>query len=258
LEVYPVSKYETTTQRHTAGERKGIMAFGPIMRFKVGDLRVELAPLTKEAMGEFVSLEHGGGMQRHSVYQYMGTDAAKVLEDELDWYERTRKAEDRLIWGIWIVEESKEGVTRTLIGNSSLFDIDKDGHSKLIRQATSGSMIFRKEYWGKGIASAAHKARTWYAFQHMGLHRIKSAVIQANGGSRTALERSGYALVYTERNEQYGDGQFHHLDCLECLNPLDLFWNQWWHGDRPTKAAREARRLTLVTLDWANKNVELV
>ena len=140
---------------------------------------------------------------------------------------------------------------------SALVDIDKDGHSKLIRQATSGSVIFRPEYWGKGIASAAHKARTWYAFTQLGLHRIKSAVIQANGGSRKALERSGYTLVYTERNEQYSDGQFHHLDCLECLNPLDLFWSQWWHGNRPTKASREARQRTCEVLNWADKNVEL-
>lgn len=233
------------------------MAFGPIMRLNVGDLRVELAPLTKEAMGEFVNLTYGGGLQQRSVTQYMGMSWAPVAEDEQEWFEKTRAAKDTLVWGIWLIEGEGESQTRTIIGNSALFDIDKDGHSHLIRQATSGSMIFRKEYWGKGIASAAHKARTWYAFNHLGLHRIKSAVIQANGASRKALERSGYTFVFTERNEQYGDGQFHHLDCLECLNPLDLFWSQWWHGDRPSKASREARVLTREALSWAHKNVEL-
>jgi len=233
------------------------MAFGPIMRFNVGDLRIELAPLTKEVMGEFVNLEHGGGLQQRSVTRYMGMSWAPVAEDEQEWFDKTRAARDTLVWGIWLIEGEGEARTRTLIGNSALFDIDKDGHSHLIRQATSGSMIFRKEFWGKGIASAAHKARTWYAFNHMGLHRIKSAVIQANGGSRKALERSGYTLVYTERNEQFGEGQFHHLDCLECLNPLDLFWSQWWHGDRPSKASREARTRTHEVLSWADKNVEL-
>lgn len=234
------------------------MAFGPIMRFTVGDFRVELAPLTKEVMPEFVSLAHGGGLQRRSVTRYMGMDFAPTTEDEQDWFDKTRATKDTLIWGIWLIEGDGASAVRKLIGNSALIDIDKGGHTKLIRQATSGSMIFRPEYWGKGIASAAHKARTWYAFKHIGLHRIKSAVIQANGGSRKALVRSGYTLVYTERNEQYADGQFHHLDCLECLNPLDLFWNQWWHGDRPSKASREARQLTREVLDWADKNVELV
>lgn len=234
------------------------MAFGPIMRFDVGELHVELAPISKESVAEYVSLEHGGGLQRHSVFKFLGLTCAPVLEDEHDWLERVRTDTSTLVWGIWLLEGEGEGRTRTLIGSSSLTGIDKGGHTKLIRQATSGSLLFRKEYWGRGIASTAHKARTWYAFKHLGLHRIKSAVIQANVGSRTALERSGYTFVYTERNEQYGDGQFHHLDNLECLNPLDLFWNQWWHGDRPPRAAREARILTREILDWAEVHVELL
>lgn len=233
------------------------MAFGPILRFNVGELRIELAPLTKEAVSEFVSREHGGGLQQRSVSQYLGLSQAPTVEDEQDWFEKVRTDKRSLVWGIWLIEGEGLSQTRTLIGNSALTGIGEDGHTRLIRQATSGSLIFRKEYWGRGIASAAHKARTWYAFQHLGLHRIKSAVIQANGGSRKALERSGYTFVYTERNEQYGNGQFHHLDCLECLNPLDLFWNQWWHGDRPTKAAKDARAKTREVLAWAEEHVEL-
>lgn len=230
------------------------MAFGPIMRFQVNELQIELAPITKEAVTEFVNLDIGGGLQRRSVTKYMGITQAPTAEDEQDWYDRTRAKSDSLTWGIWLIENDG---SRTLIGNSTLMDIDKDGHSKFIRQATSGSVIFRPEYWGKGIASAAHKARTWYAFEQLGLHRIKSAVIQANAGSRRALEKSGYTLVYTERNEQFNDGQLHHLDCFECLNPLDLFWNQWWHGENPPKKSLEARKLTEEVLKWAKENVEL-
>lgn len=233
------------------------MAFGPIMRFNVGELRIELAPLTKEVMTEFVSLQHGGGLQRRRVNRYLGMDAAPVAEDEQDWFEKIRAAKDILLWGIWLVEESNGEVRRTLIGNSSLGSIDDDGHSKFIRQATSGSLIFRPEYWGRGIASAAHKARTWYAFTELGVHRIKSAVIQANEGSRKALERSGYNFVYTERNEMFAEGELRHMDCFECLNPLDLFWLQWWHGDRPTKTSYEARKKTVDALRWAQENVVL-
>ena len=229
------------------------MSFGPIMRFTVDGLHIELAPLTKEAMSEFISLEHGGGMQRNTINRYLGRQAAPVLEDEHEWFEKVRKEESSFVWGIWLVEAEK----RTLIGNSALVGVGNEGHVPFIRQATSGSMIFRKEYWGRGIASAAHKARTWYAFEHLGLHRVKSAVIQANKGSRKALERAGYSFVYTERNEQYGEGRLHSMDCLECLNPLDLFWSQWWHGDRPTKAALAARVRTREALAWAEQHVEL-
>lgn len=246
------------------------MAFGPIMQFTVGELHIELAPLTKEVMPEFINRAHGGGLQRNSVHRYLGMGIAPVEEDELAWFERTREDKNSLVWGIWLVEpappnqtpgdpaKQAEAPRRTLIGNSALTSIGKDGHSGFIRQATTGSLIFRSDYWGKGIASAAHQARTWYAFQHLGIHRIKSAVIQANGGSRTALERSGYTLVYTERNEMYGGAQLQHLDCLECLNPLPLFWDQWWHGDRPPLVARQARQRTARALDWARQNVELL
>ena len=229
------------------------MAFGPIMRLKVGEFNIELAPLTRESMSEFVNLTHGGGMQRYSVTRYLGRQIAPVLEDETDWFDKVRKDATSIVWGIWVID----GDNRTLIGNSSLNGIGEDGHSGFIRQTTSGSMIFRPEYWGKGIASAAHKARTWYAFQHLGLHRIKSAVIQGNGGSSKALGRSGYTYVYTERNETFVDGKLRHLDCFECLNPLDLFWKQWWHGDHPPQASLNARKLTLDTLKWAEENVEL-
>jgi len=229
------------------------MAFGPIMRLKVGEFNIELAPLTRESMSEFVNLTHGGGMQRYSVTRYLGRQIAPVLEDETDWFDKVRKDATSIVWGIWMID----GDNRTLIGNSSLNGIGEDGHSGFIRQTTSGSMIFRPEYWGKGIASAAHKARTWYAFQHLGLHRIKSAVIQGNGGSSKALGRSGYTYVYTERNETFVDGELRHLDCFECLNPLDLFWKQWWHGDRPPQTSLNARKLTLDTLKWAEENVEL-
>lgn len=221
------------------------MAFGPVMRLTVGELTIELAPLTKESVGEFVA-----GMQRASVTKYLSLRTAPTLEDEIEWFDRTRAERTSLVWGIWVIQ----GSGRLLIGNTALADITK----KHIHQATSGSMIFRKEYWGKGIASAIHKARTWYAFQHLGLHRIMSAVVHGNVASLKALQKSGYELVYVERNDVFVDGQLRHLDNLECLNPLDSFWGQWWHGERPTPRLAKARQTTRSVLDWAEKNVELL
>jgi ribosomal-protein-alanine N-acetyltransferase len=222
------------------------MAFGPIMQLQVGNLKVELAPLTKENVGEFVK---DGAMQQASVTRYLGRRSAPVLEDEHEWYERVRGEKDSLTWGIYLVEGEK----KTLIGDTTLFEITKEH----IHQATSGSMIFREEYWGKGIASAIHKARTWYAFQHLGLHRIKSAVFHGNGGSLKALQRSGYDFVYVERNTVFIDGRLRHQDNLECLNPNDPFWSQWWHGERPPKHSVVARRQAVDALKWASQNVRL-
>lgn len=221
------------------------MAFGPVMRLTVGELNIELAPLAKEVMKEFVA-----GMQQAGVTKYLAQHVAPTLEDELEWFDKIRTDKQSLLWGIWVVD----GDSRVLIGNTALNNITKSH----IHQATSGSMIFRKEYWGKGIASHVHKARTWYAFQHLGLHRVMSAVIQGNVASRKALAKSGYELVYVERNTVFVDGALRHQDNLECLNPLDSFWTQWWHSNRPTKRSQVARRCTQEVMVWSQENVELL
>lgn len=217
----------------------------------VDGLSIELAPLTKESVRSIIDpVESNHGMNRHSVNQYLAHGLSFTIEDEEGWYDKTRADTDSVVWGIWL----REGETRTLIGVSGLTHLKRDH----IRQATSGSQLFRKEYWGRGIASATHKARTWYAFTQLGLHRIMSAVIQGNEGSLKALQRSGYTKVYVERNTHFTNGRLHHQDNIECLNPLDPFWSQWWGADRPSKASVAARQQTLEVLAWAEENVELL
>jgi len=93
------------------------MAFGPIMQLQVGDLKVELAPLTKDNMPEFIN----PGMQQASVTRYLSRRSAPVLEDEQEWFERIRKEKESLTWGIYVVESDE----RILIGDTTLFDTTK-------------------------------------------------------------------------------------------------------------------------------------
>lgn len=223
------------------------MAFGSMMRLHTdAGLEIELAPYTREEVVGFAD-----GLSRHSVTRYLSLRTAQTKELEEEWYDKMVHDNASRVWGIWVTE----GGVRTLIGDSSLDALELDGH---IRQATSGSVIFDHSYWGRGIASACHKARTLYAFEQLGLHRIKSAVLQPNAGSRKALERSGYTLVYTERNKAFVDGKLVHQDCLECLNPADWAWRQWWGSDHPPLRSREARKRTEEALDWARTHVTLL
>lgn len=233
------------------------MAFGPILRFKVDSLNVELAPLRREDALEFIDLSYGGGLQQQSITRYLAMAWAPTVEDEQDWYEKVRTDKANLTWGIWILEEGSTAPGRTLIGTSSLMRIGSNGHAALLRQSETASVIFRKEYWGHGIASTAHKVRAWYAFRQLGLHRLTSYVYQDNSGSRKAIERSGYVLTHTKRNDQFYDGEFHHIDAFECLNPDNLFWDQWWHGETPPESSQQARKTTINALQWAEKNVEI-
>lgn len=223
------------------------MAFGPIMKLKVGELAIELAPIAKDDLAAYVA----PGFQQHSVTRYLNRHAkAFVIEDETEWYDRVRKEQDQIVWGIWAIENGE----RKLIGNSTITDIER----YQVQQGTTGVVITDKAYWGKGIASSIHMARTWFAFQHMGLTRLRSAVIQGNDASRRALEKVGYNLVYTERNEQFADGQLRHKDCLECINPDDEAWSLWWGTDAPTESSLAARERTREALAWAEQNVELL
>lgn len=223
------------------------MALGPIMKLKTdAGLELELAPFSREEALKFVD-----GFARHTVTQYLSHGVAQSKETEEEWYDKMVRDKESRVWGIWVIDGDK----RTLIGSSALTHISTGKH---IRQAVSGSMIFDTSYWGKGIASACHKARTLFAFSQLGLHRIKSAVLQSNIASRKALEKSGYTLVYTERNELFVNGKLVHEDCLECLNPNDWAWRLWWGEDRPTRKSLEARTRTVAALEWAEKNVELL
>ena len=219
------------------------MSLGTAMKFKTDDgLEVELAPFSRDDLGVFVK-----GFQDERVTQYLSVHHAQSLETEQAWYDEMVKDKSRIVWGIWVTENGK----RKLIGNSALTEITR----KHIHQATSGSMIADKTYWGRGIASAAHKARCWYAFEKLGLHRIKSAVLQGNVASRKALEKTGYTFVYTERNEVFTNGKLRHMDCLECLNPSPWAWKAWWGEDKPTKIALDARKKAQAVIDWGNKNI---
>ena len=228
------------------------MAFGPIMRFTINDLTIELAPLVRESVGEFVNIAHGGGMQRHSVSRFLARRNSPVLEDEYEWYDRVRLSKEQISWGIWHIE----GDARTIIGTTALRELGVND-AGYIRQAENGSVIFRPEYWGKGIGSAVHKARTWYAFTQLGIHRVHASVVKGNKGSSKALSRSGYTLIYTSRNNHFVDGKMHHEQHFECINPYDTFWDQWWGSDEAPSGALEARLLTREAMSWAERNVTL-
>ena len=129
---------------------------------------------------------------------------------------------------------------------------------KHVHTATSGIIIVDKNYWGKGVASASHHARTWYAFENLGLHCIKSAVVQGNIASLRALQRCGYTHLYTQRNDVFINGKLHHTDHLECLNPIDWAWNQWWGSDQPSPEHIAARQRSLAALEWARERVVLL
>ena len=221
---------------------------GQPMSVRVDDnITIKLGPFAREDMGEFIK---NGRMQYHSISRYLSIHHALTIEDEQEWYDKTRKDSTSRVWGIW--DESDE--TPKLIGSTAPTRLEESP----LRQMTSGSVLFDSSYWGRGIASAIHKARTWYAFNQLDLVRLKSAVLLPNVGSRKALSRSGYFHHSLERNETFVDGKLQHLENLECLNPSPHAWDRWWGNDEPTAEALAAREVTKSALKWADENVTLL
>lgn len=218
--------------------------FGPIMRFEVGQLTIELAPLAREDMSRFIE---NGGMQSFEVTQYLGRSAAPVLEDEYEWFDRMRGDDSTYCWGIYLVESNR----RKLIGNTSLNGINRS----VMPYATSGCLIFDQNYWKKGIASVCHRARTWYACTQMGLSQIRSAAYDLNIGSGKALMGVGYVPVFTERNFGFVNGEYLNMTSYSLINPIEPLWQLWWHGDPIPSEYLEARQRTQAALDWAQKNI---
>jgi [ribosomal protein S5]-alanine N-acetyltransferase len=64
-----------------------------------------------------------------------------------------------------------------------------------------------EEYWGRGIASAAVRAVTEYAFSHHDLVRIWAGVFAWNPGSMRVLEKVGYLREATLRKSAFKDGE---------------------------------------------------
>ncbi|MCA9348275.1 GNAT family N-acetyltransferase [Candidatus Saccharibacteria bacterium] len=196
-------------------------------------------------MHEFIS---AGGMQSYTVTKYLSRRSAPTIEDEYQWFEQTRTESSSYVWGIYVHAEGK----RCLIGNTAINSIAYHPMSG----ASTGFMIFRPEYWGNGIASACHKARTWYAFTQLGLTRISSGVYEPNIGSRKALEKVGYIPTHTERNAGFVDGRYISLTHFIIINPLHTHWTAWWHGDPIPSEFLDARIRTQTALEWVNTHVQ--
>lgn len=220
------------------------MAFGPRMQFAVGELTILMRPFYSEEAERFLI-----GMQSLQVVETLGTYFGQTLEDEQEFLERIRENKDMVGWAICIVDDDHpDGLA---IGNSTL-NVNRD---RLV--ASSGSVIFDRRWWRRGIAKHAHMARTAFAFNQLGLLALESSFIPGNTGSARALWHSGY--------EETGGFQLH-IKCIRgtwmgltellCVNPAPGTWEYAWGGMEVRENFLAARERTKTALKWVDSNVE--
>jgi diamine N-acetyltransferase len=89
------------------------------------------------------------------------------------------------------------------IGTMGLHQIDWKN-----RNATTGTLIGEKRYWGKGFGTDAKLALLEYAFNHLGLHKINSSVIEYNDRSRMYSLKCGYKVEGRRKSMVFVKGRF--------------------------------------------------
>ena len=111
-----------------------------------------------------------------------------------DW-PLTRGAEEEFFRGAERQDRSSvqfavESLQGEHVGFSGLRSIDWQS-----QVAVSGSVIGRKDLWGKGLGSDAARVRNRYAFEVLGLRLLVATVIADNSRSMAMLARVGYDEV---------------------------------------------------------------
>ncbi|MCS6802858.1 MAG: GNAT family protein [Chloroflexota bacterium] len=89
------------------------------------------------------------------------------------------------------------------IGNVTLNHIDP-----IHRTADTGIMIGCKEFWGRGIAYEAWSLLIRYAFDRLNLRKIVAGAVVENRASIRTLEKLGFRIEGTFREEKWVDGRY--------------------------------------------------
>ena len=225
--------------------------FGPLMTLRnaKGDLQIRMAAIPPEDAGEFI---RDGGIQSIEVTRYLGRiPRSNDLQDELDWLDKVRTTDSWCVWGIYVRGADSTQGDWQLVGTTSINEVP----GRLFKTAVTGIIIFRKEYWNRGVASACHKARTMFSIDWRADICIRSMVLDPNEFSARAIEGVGYVYSHCEPNEEIRGGE--HLDAYNyrLINPNDWAWNTWWHGREIPDEYHQARQRTLEAISWARQHV---
>lgn len=102
--------------------------------------------------------------------------------------------------------------TNQHIGNVTLYDINW-----VDRTAEWGTMIGRKEYWGKGYGTEARRLMIGYAFQRLGLRKITAGNVADNVASIESNKKLGFKQEGLLREQVWADGKFHDVVRLGLL-----------------------------------------
>ena len=97
----------------------------------------------------------------------------------------------------WVIEYDNR-----MVGISSISQIDW-----INSHGMTGTIIGDQSVWRRGIAKLTMLTRARFAFDEMGLNKLKSGYVEGNAGSERAQKHSGYVQTGIEHQEQLVRGR---------------------------------------------------
>lgn len=131
-----------------------------------------------------------------------------TLADAVGWVDRAASAEPETQFAIEVDGEAAGGI--------GLF-LQED----VARYSAELGYWLGEAHWGRGIATAAVRGFTDYAFRAFDLCRIHAVVFEWNPASRRVLEKAGYELEGRMRRAAVKDGQVIDQFLYATLRQLD-------------------------------------
>lgn len=115
------------------------------------------------------------------------------MEDE--WIEAMARSQEDIVWAILL-----DG---RLVGMVGLHAIDWQN-----RNCTQGIMVGERDAWNGGVGSDGLAITLRYAFQELGMEKVKGYIAHPNRGSIRMATRCGYKQVGIYRREWFRGGQW--------------------------------------------------
>jgi ribosomal-protein-alanine N-acetyltransferase len=167
--------------------------------------RVYLRPLEPEDINE----NYLNGFRDDNVVEFLEVNGKTLTKAAVIEY--IKKGIDSLTYFMYAVclKENNEH-----IGNLKIGPIDrKHALSDLV------TVIWNKNYWGKGLATDAIKEGNKNAFNDHNIRKLSGGIYESNIGSIKAYTKAGWIIEGKLQNHYIVDGKLECRVIVSCFNP---------------------------------------
>ena len=157
---------------------------------KIEGKTINLRPMEKDDIELKVKWFNDAAVNRTLVI-----DEHLELEKSLKWFDKVQSDESRRDF----VVETKEGEP---IGITGLLEISRKHGT-----AECFCVIGEKKFWGKGLGTIIHSLLIQWAFEELGLNKIWAVIYTNNAPIIRIIEKLGFKVEGTLRQEKCIDGK---------------------------------------------------